>query len=145
MDRKQFIKTCGGSCLALLGISLLQQCVGTHYVQSNVADNKISVAKQEFIHVKKDKQEFRKYIIVKSGGIEQPLVIYRLGEGKYSALLMRCTHQGLELNVNGDILTCAAHGSEFSKFGEVVQGPADQNLKKFNVIEDEKNIYVQLV
>ncbi|MBA3680198.1 MAG: Rieske (2Fe-2S) protein [Bacteroidetes bacterium] len=146
MDRKEFLKVCGGSCLGLMGISLLNQsCTGTHYVQSVADKNQLPVPKTEFTEIKKNKTEFRKYIVVKSDKIEQPIIVYRKADNSYEALLLRCTHQGIELNVNGDILTCSAHGSEFSNKGEVIQGPADQKLKSFVVTNDEKNIYIQLV
>lgn len=146
MDRKEFLKICSGSCLGLVGISLLNQsCAGTHYVQSVANNDQLPVSKNEFIEIKKNKTVFRKYIVVKSDKIEQPVIVYRKADNSYEALLLRCTHQGVELNVNGDILTCSAHGSEFSNKGEVIQGPADQNLKRFLVSNDEKNIYIQLI
>ena len=146
MNRKEFLKVCGGSCLGLIGISLLNQsCTGTHYVQSTVINDQLPVLKSEFTEIKKNKTELRKYIVVKSDKIEQPIIVYRKSENSYEAFLLRCTHQGIELNVNGDILTCSAHGSEFSNKGEVIQGPADQKLKSFPVSSDEKNIYIQLI
>ena len=145
MDRKEFIKVCSGTCLGLIAISLsTQSCAGTHYVQSSSADNKIPVAKKEFEILKKGQNDFRKYIIVKTDTLDYPIVVYRLNTQNYQALLMRCTHQGIELSVNGDILTCSAHGSEFSKQGGVIQGPADQSLRSFTVLEDENNIYIKL-
>jgi len=146
MDRKEFLKVCGGSCLGLIGISLLNQsCSGTHYVQSVANNNQLPVDKTEFTEIKKNKTELRKYIVVKSDRSEYPIIVYRKAENSYEAYLLRCTHQGIELNVNGDILTCSAHGSEFSNKGEVIQGPADQKLKSFPVSNDEKNIYIQLI
>ncbi len=146
MNRKEFLKVCGGSCLGLIGISLMNQsCAGTHYVQSVANNNLLPVSKTEFIEIKKNKTEFRKYIVVKSDKIEQSIIVYRKADNSYDALLLRCTHQGIELNVNGDILTCSAHGSEFDNKGEVIQGPADQKLKNFAVSSDEKNIYIQLI
>ncbi len=143
MDRKEFIKVCGGSCLALIGLSLLNSgCSGTHYVQSTAANNQLTIPKNEFIEIKKNK--FRNYIVVKATQLDFPIAVFK-SENKYQAILMRCTHQGNELSINGDILTCSAHGSEFNSKGEIIQGPADQQLKTFPVSEDETNIYLQLI
>jgi nitrite reductase/ring-hydroxylating ferredoxin subunit len=145
MDRKDFLKVCGGACLGVIGIPLLlERCTSTHYVQAQVSGNQLSILKDEFKMVRNEKTSFRKHIIIKTESLEYPIIVYRLKESEYKALLMRCTHQGVELNANGDILTCSAHGSEFSNKGEVIQGPADKKLKTFNVNEDEKNIYVQI-
>ena len=102
------------------------------------------VNKSDFLKVDKEKTGYRKYILVKPENADYPIVIYRKDESTYSALLLRCTHQGNELTVSGDLLTCSAHGSEFSNSGEIIQGPADQQLKSFVVTNDEKFIYVQL-
>jgi len=146
MDRKEFLKVCGGSCLGLVGISLLSQgCAGTHYAQSTTNNDKILILKNEFSVIKKNKSDYRRYVVVTNDKLAFPIIIYRQSENSYEAMLLKCTHEGIELNVNGDILTCSAHGSEFSNKGEVIQGPADQKLKSFPVTTDEKNIYIQLI
>jgi len=146
MDRKEFLKVCGGSCLSLIGISLLSQsCKTTHYAQTVVSNNKVQISKQDFIIIKNEESTYRKYVIAKADNLDFPIVVYRNSETSYTALLLRCTHQGIELNVNGDLITCSAHGSEFSKNGEVFTGPAEQKLKSFPITIDEKNIYINLI
>jgi Rieske Fe-S protein len=146
MNRKEFIKVCGGSCLAVVGISLLtQNCKSTHYVQAAADNDKLEVSKSDFMIMKNGEQSFRRSIIVKSDKLDYPLVVYRNDENNYTALLLRCTHQGLELNVAGDLITCSAHGSEFGKTGEIITGPAEQRLRSFPVMTDEKNIYIKLI
>jgi Rieske Fe-S protein len=144
MDRKEFIAACTVACLGFVGASVLQACGSGRYVQSTVSGNQLLVNKSDFIVIKKDRQTFRRSVIARPGQLNYPIVIYRLSETEYSAILLSCTHRGSELSVNGDILTCYAHGSEFSNKGEVLQGPAEKKLKTFNVTQDEKTIYVQL-
>jgi len=145
MDRKEFLKVCGGSCLGLLGLSvLLDSCKSGQYVQGTVANNLLQINKGDFVVLKNDKTTYRRSIITKPENFNYPIVVYRFSETQYSALLLSCTHQSSELTMNGDILTCSAHGSEFSNKGEVLQGPAEQKLKSFNVTTDDKNIYIQL-
>jgi len=144
MDRKQFLKTCGGSCLGLLGLSVLAECKPTRHVQGTLANNQLQIEKKEFILVKNEKIKYRNSIITKPDNSDYPIVIYRFSETEYSALLLRCTHQSNELTMNGDILSCPAHGSEFNNKGEAIQGPAEQKLQSFKVTSDEKNIYIQL-
>ena len=146
MDRKEFLKVCGVTCLGVIGVSaLLQSCVGTHHVQGILNNNKIEINKAEFIHLKKGESSFRKYIIVRFDKSDFPVVVYRFSETDYKAMLLRCTHQGNELNVNGDLISCPAHNSEFTNKGEVLTGPADRSLETFPVIIEEKNIYIQVV
>lgn len=146
MNRKEFIKVCGGSCIGLISLPVfLQGCSPAHYAQGSFQGNKLQVSKNEFVSIKKDKTVYRQYIIVRFEKSDYPIVVYRQTDTDYSALLLRCTHQGNELNVDGDLISCSAHGSEFSKQGKVVQGPAEQNLNTFIVTSDEQNIYIKLV
>lgn len=145
MDRKEFLKICGFSCLGLLGASsILQSCGSTHYASSVVRNNQVVISKKEFELIKDNIVKQRKYIACKAEGIDYPIVIYKNEKENYTALLLRCTHQGAELTINGDMLSCSAHGSEFDKSGEVVQGPAEKKLYKFKVQSDEQNIYIQI-
>jgi Rieske Fe-S protein len=57
---------------------------------------------------------------------------------------MQCTHQGAELSAHGEILVCPSHGSEFDRQGQVLSGPAEQNLKKFKLTTDENYLYIHL-
>lgn len=145
MERRNFIKRCGLLGASCLGLSMLVEgCSSTHYVQGIANNNWLQINKSDFILLKNDKTTFRKYVIAKLENSDYPIVVYRFSENEFSALLLRCTHLGNELNVNGDLLTCSAHGSEFSNKGGIIQGPAEQKLKSFPVTNDEKNIYIQL-
>jgi len=145
MDRKEFLKICGFSCLGIIGLSgIMQSCGTTHYAVSNVQGNRLVVSKKEFEITEESTTRYRNYVVSKVEGINYPIIIYKNLNDTYTALLLRCSHQGAELNVNGDVLTCSAHGSEFGKSGNVIQGPAEQQLTSFKVQTDVQNIYIQL-
>jgi len=57
---------------------------------------------------------------------------------------MRCTHQGAELQASGDVLQCAAHGSEFNNRGMVRNGPAISNLRTFPVTVSQDQVFIDL-
>lgn len=145
MDRKEFLKVCGFSCLSIFGLSgIIQSCGTTHYANSNLQGNRLVISKKEFEIAEKETIKYRSHIVSKVEGINYPIVIYRNQNEDYSALLLRCSHQGAELTVSGDVLTCSAHGSEFAKNGTVIQGPAEEQLTSFKVQTDAQNIYIQL-
>lgn len=145
MDRKEFLKTCGFACLGVAGIAtIMGSCTTAKLVQTTSKNNLLTIARTEFIEVKKDKTKTRRHILVKTSELDFPIAIYRFSDSEFSAILLRCTHQGSELNVNGDMLTCPAHGSEFSNKGEIIQGPADKILTSYNVSSDSNNIYIHL-
>lgn len=123
---------------------VLSSCQSTHYVTGAIESNGLSVLKSEFTYLKKDKPITRECIIVRHDKLEFPIYLYRFSETEYSALLMKCTHQGNELNASGDHLHCSAHGSEFNNKGIVAQGPAEKNLRAFKVTVDNEKIFIDL-
>jgi len=88
--------------------------------------------------------KFRKYVVVQHERLKYPVCVYRFDAATYTALLMRCTHQGAELQVFGDRLECPAHGSEFNDKGVVENGPADTNLRTFPVTIHNDHLYISL-
>lgn len=145
MHRKIFLKTCGLSCLGLLGsASLLEGCAGTKYLDAELTGDFLKVPLNAFEISKKNKKKFRSYIVVQNGRLQYPIVLYRFSETNYQALLMKCTHQGTELQVFGDRLQCPAHGSEFTNTGAVENGPADEQLRTFPIQIEENSLKVNL-
>ena len=117
----------------------LASCNATRYITGNVAQDGITINKNEFKTANKGKTAYRSFVIVRNDALQYPICVYRFGEDNYTALWMRCTHQGTELQASGDLLQCPAHGSEFNNHGKVTNGPADQDLRNFpvSVINDE--------
>ena len=146
MERKDFIKTCGITCIGGGAISaLLQGCASANYfAQHSVTDNKIVIKKSEFTSTEKDKITQRKFVLIKSDKYNFPICIYKLSDDNYSALLLECTHKGCELRPQGEYLVCPCHGSEFSNTGAVQNPPAEESLQSFKTTTDNENIYVYL-
>ena len=145
MDRRHFVQK---SCILCAGTSLLSAlltgCQSVHYVNGTMESNGITVLNSEFIVPKEQSLIYREYIIVRNESLEYPICVYRLSETEYVALLMKCTHQGTELQAFGDHLQCPAHGSEFSNKGLVAQGPAENNLRTFSVTKGEEKLLIEL-
>jgi nitrite reductase/ring-hydroxylating ferredoxin subunit len=145
MNRKEFVKTCGTSCIALLAVpAILQGCTGTKYITAPIVDSDMVVTLSSFELVKDDTTKYRKYIVVQNDSLEFPVCVYRINHETYYALSMKCTHQGTELHVFGDKLQCPAHGSEFTNTGAVQNGPASEHLRTFTVSVTEDVLKISL-
>ncbi|HEY9002479.1 MAG TPA: Rieske 2Fe-2S domain-containing protein [Mucilaginibacter sp.] len=71
--------------------------------------------------------------------VQGGVILVRIAAGNtadaFTAVQVACTHQGTAIGYNNGqgIFICPAHGSEFSKTGAVVQGPAALPLQKYTV------------
>jgi Rieske Fe-S protein len=145
MNRKEFVIKCA-SCLGLGGLALLAPgCAGTRYFSALIEGADLIIPKSEFSSLSDDgKVTQRKYVIAHNDKLEYPIYVYDVGNDSYTALWMQCTHQGTELQAFGDRLQCPAHGSEFTNYGLVQNGPADKNLRSFPVKVDGGNLRISL-
>jgi nitrite reductase/ring-hydroxylating ferredoxin subunit len=138
MNRKQFIVKCG---LCAMGLPVvLAGCAGTRYVTVPIEGDSLVVPTSSF----STEKQTLKYIVVQNDRLEYPVCVYRFADDDYKALLMKCTHQGTELQVFGDRLQCPAHGSEFTNNGAVQNGPADRPLRTFTVSVENDSIKIRL-
>ena len=142
MKRKTFIKSCGYTCFGggLLS-SILQSCVPSRIVTANIEGDHISIPLK---HFKSNDSANPNYVIVKNNKLHFPICVYQLADNSYSALVMRCTHKGAELQVFGNKLQCPAHGSEFENTGKVTHGPADKNLRTLPVTIHQDHLNISL-
>jgi Rieske Fe-S protein len=134
--------TCG---LCMMGMpEWLAGCAGTTYLAAPIEGDSLVVPLQSFINETQTDKKFKKYVVVSNEKLEYPICVYRLSDNNYQALLMRCTHQGTELQVFGDRLQCPAHGSEFSNTGAVQNGPADSPLRTFPIAIVGESLKIKL-
>jgi Rieske Fe-S protein len=145
MDRKSFIKTCGLACMGAAGLAvMLEGCGTSKLLNGKIVNDDLVVPISDF-EIKKGKKEgYKKYVIVENDILQYPVCVYRFSENEYSALWMRCTHQGTELQVFGDKLQCPAHGSEFTSKGVVQNGPADMKLRSFPITIENNQLKISL-
>lgn len=142
MDRRAFIKA---GCLACIGsaaaVTVLQSCRTAKYASGELGKDGLNVDLDRF---KAAKGKFHSSLIVTHEELQYPIYVYRASATEYNAVLMRCPHQGAELQANGDILTCPAHNSEFDRAGKVQQGPAAEDLRSFATAITGNTLFIDL-
>lgn len=145
MNRKEFIVNSCAACLsaAFLG-GMLSSCSSTRYINGKLNKDGLLLDRDEFVVNRKGTQQYRSFIIVRNEALQYPICVYRFSDTDYSALWMRCSHQGAELQAAGDFLQCPAHGSEFNNKGKVKAGPADKDLRAFPVTLQGNELFIDL-
>jgi Rieske Fe-S protein len=145
MNRKEFIIKSCTACIGAAGMSsLISSCTSTQYISGTIGQDGITISKNDFRVSQKDNSAYRSFIVVRNDALQYPICVYRFNDEQYSALWMRCTHQGTELNASGDFLQCPAHGSEFNNKGQVRNGPADRDLRMFPVVISNNDLFIDL-
>ncbi|MFT5969870.1 MAG: cytochrome b6-f complex iron-sulfur subunit [Flavobacteriales bacterium] len=95
------------------------------------------------LKIKKTAFEKSNAVIINDPSQEAQIFLKKETEG-YKALLMLCTHKSCDVALAGAVFVCPCHGSEFSKSGAVLTGPATKPLIEFNTTTDDTYVYVQL-
>lgn len=63
----------------------------------------------------------------------------------YLALAMICTHAGHSLVKTGDKFYCSLHGSEFDISGKVLKGPAERNMVRLPITNNNGILEITLM
>ncbi len=136
MDRRTFI-----SRVEALGLgffcgagSLLGGCAESRFVMARQDGQQLVVSKAEVVG--------RGDFLVERPGHARPIYVFHRGGDDYVAVWTRCTHRGCQVAPAGERLVCPCHGSEYTREGRVVQGPAVHDLQRFSVTADEQYIYI---
>ena len=145
MNRRNFIKNSCTACLSFTVISsLVSSCTTTKYIPGTLGKDGLLVTKDDFKVKQKRGTAYSSFIIVRNDALQFPICVYRFSDEEYTALWMKCAHQGAELQASGDVLQCPAHGSEFNNRGKVTNGPANTNLRTFPVIVNGNELFIDL-
>lgn len=113
----------------------LVSCGGTRYLLPREARDRLVVPLSS-LPVGSD-------AFLQTPSMERPIWVRRAGD-EITALLARCTHRGCQPEPVGDRLACPCHGSEFSWTGEVLEGPAERPLTRYEAAIEGDEVVVRL-
>jgi cytochrome b6-f complex iron-sulfur subunit len=130
MDRKEFIKkvAVGGSIL-FFAPTIIESCS-----KENIGSGNDPGSTNPMI-IDLTSSKFSTLNTIGGYGYSGNVIIIHTAANEYIALSKICTHQNctVDYNKSAKILPCYCHGSEFNLSGNVIRGPAQRNLKKYNV------------
>ncbi len=142
MNRKEFIKTsCTGACVALgsgfIISSILAACKTPLGVIKTAATNDhVTIPLTEFAQAD--------YKLVRVNNYNYDLAIQKKPDGSFKVLVLKCTHASQPLTKTGNSYYCTLHGSQFSKDGAVMKGPAEKNLIELTNHVSDNNLTIKL-
>jgi len=135
VNRRSFIRQSTlGTCVCL-GVSAgLSSCASYKFVPSQVVGNKLVILKNDFGD--------GSFVLVKTDQLTEAIFVSHTGDDQYFAVLTKCTHKGCEVRPAANVLRCPCHGSEYDFEGKVLEGPAEERLRQFQVETDDEKIYI---
>ncbi len=136
MDRKVFLKTLSSAALAAACPPLLAGCAGLPYVTG--------VPSETGMHVSKASLEGMEFALLNVPGYRAPVFLARDPAGAFSAVSLLCTHKGCVVKPANNELACPCHGSRFTFAGEVLEGPADIDLVRYEVEEIQATLTIRV-
>ena len=126
INRRDFLKK---SAAAAAASALTLSTVKFNNVFSAVNENENNPNVQKTINISD-------YPALQSVGgyamISGTVIAIRNSKTKFTALNTTCTHKKCDVEFNGKKFECPCHGSEFTKFGKVLNGPAKKSLRKYS-------------
>jgi len=142
MQRREFIKNTCNACglIALVGalpMALLQSCTPIPILRSASKENEIIINKTKLA-------AGNKLFIIRNDDLQYDVLLVKRPDNSYYALYMQCTHNDNALQANDKGLFCTAHGSTFDLEGQITNGPATRQLKKYEVKENADNLIINI-
>ena len=83
--------------------------------------------------------------VVRIDGVSgRSIALVRTAKGRngFTALDLRCTHQGTIVEQEGDMWSCPNHGAAFAINGDLKIGPAETALRKLRVTATTKKVVI---
>lgn len=105
-------------------------------IKANSSNNHVTIPLAEFA--------LADYKLVRVNNYNYDLAVQKRADGTFHVLVLKCTHAAQPLTKTGNSYYCTLHGSQFSKTGEVMKGPAEKHLIELPTILTEKDLTIKL-
>lgn len=137
MNRREFTKLAGKCVVCAGATSLIPGCKTASELVVG------TINKQGAIVVSRDKlAKGTPNLLIRHPNNQFPISLLAVDTNKFSACLMRCTHQQCQTVYTDAQYTCPCHGARFTHTGTVVKGPATNNLTCYPVEVNDREIRI---
>jgi Rieske Fe-S protein len=126
IDRRRFVEL--GACAAA-GATLLPiaGCASLATVRLRPSDGVLTLAVRNYPELDRPGGRLK----VAAEGSAQPILVFSDDEAGFIALSSECTHLKCTVDLEGERVVCPCHGSTFDRRGQVLVGPAERPLDRY--------------
>ena len=117
-----------------MALGSLSACVSIPVYETSVRGTRISIPVSLFSETNLQ--------IVRARELDYDIALRKESDGKFTALLLRCTHASNPLTSMENGFICPLHGSRFDASGRVTRGPAAAPLKRLPTAVVDESIII---
>lgn len=129
MNRREFAKISCQCALAVGVASIIPGCKTTSQVLKVTENTRGEI----IVPIQVLKEQAGSNLLVEHPVERFPISIVEYAPDQYSACLMSCTHFQCETAYTETQYVCPCHGARFTHMGEVMKGPATDDLRTYSV------------
>lgn len=137
MDRKEFLEKMALGTGVVIAVACFPGCTNKTASTETETKGQISI----------DLKDPKNKSVLAAGGFiyHKGMVIAHLDDGSYVAVTNKCTHAGGRLVFQNDqqSFRCLSHGAKFDAKGQVLNGPAQDSLRVYDVMVEGDSLIIK--
>jgi Rieske Fe-S protein len=123
LRRREFL----GLCACVAAGSVFGACASVLVRQVPVANGRVELPLVQYPELSQAGAALQ----IMPEGQTQPLIVIVDANGQHSVVSSECTHKGCTVEVQGERIVCPCHGSTYDRRGDVLKGPAQRSLRRY--------------
>ena len=141
LSRRRFLAQLAGGLGLTAGVTTgLPGCATVPVYPATLSAGRIVLKRSEL----DEAMAAKRVVQLSTPGFDGTILLVKGECGEYRALDATCTHRGCQVRRSGSGMTCPCHGSSYNLDGEVVRGPAQKPLQRYNIEVKAETIEIWL-
>ena len=83
-------------------------------------------------------------VIFELQDLPKPILLINVDGKNFKAISAMCTHMGCTVSLSKNFILCPCHGSTYNLEGKVLRGPAQQDLKNYNLKKNNGRVDINI-
>lgn len=126
IDRRRFVEL-GAGAVAAAGVAQFSGCASLATVRVEPRDGVVHLAVRNYPQLDRAGGQLK----VAPVGSIRPIFVIARDNGEYLALSSVCTHLECTVELESRRIVCPCHGSTYDREGNVLLGPAERPLDRY--------------
>ncbi|MDH3297810.1 MAG: Rieske (2Fe-2S) protein [Gemmatimonadota bacterium] len=126
IGRRRFVELGAGAVVAV-GAGQLSGCASLATVRAEPRDGVITLSVRNYPQLNRPGGQLK----VAPVGSARPMFVIFREPGHYLALSSVCTHLECTVELESNRIVCPCHGSTYDREGNVLRGPAERSLARY--------------